>query len=199
MIRRIGHAARMRPWVAGSVVVVCALVAATLGVLSPLAINAFAHALTPRHAASGSGWSQIPSAPVHSQYSYLYGSVTFTSTDAWVGGDYTVGSNHAYTLFEHWNGVHWSLVAGANPGSASDGIRAMSGDRSTDVWAIGFYFASLQGQSLSLVEHWNGSKWYSTFNSVPPDAFSTTLTGVTSLSPTDAWITGNKEEWALLR
>ena len=61
-------------------------------------------------------------------------------------------------LIERWNGRSWTTAASPSPGSFGVGylygVIALS---ARDVWAAGNYQGS--GGSLTLVEHWNGTRW----------------------------------------
>ncbi len=170
---------------------VVALALAALLAFAPLALGAYAQAFTPHHRASSSGWTIVPDALGGALNNVLGASATIASNDAWVAGDHNYGGTST-TLFEHWNGVRWSIVSSPNPGNRYNMIAAMSADRSTDVWAVGSYDNENSGGNyLPLVEHWNGVRWYSIFSPVPPHSSVSLLTGVTALSATDAWSTGS--------
>ena len=62
-------------------------------------------------------------------------------------------------LTERWNGKHWSVVPGANPGrilgSSLYGVSCLS---STNCFAAGSYLQT-GDRSSTLVDHYNGTSW----------------------------------------
>ena len=90
----------------------------------------------------------------------------------------------------HWNGTKWSQVPSPNPGplSALDGVTAVS---PTDAWAAGSYCTTTScAVADTLLLHWNGTKW-SQVSSPNPGPIENSLSGVTAVSPTDVWVTGD--------
>jgi hypothetical protein len=99
-----------------------------------------------------------------------------SSDDAWAVGFYpsnrpiseVPSTVNDLTLVEHWNGTAWSIVA-APDATKSDNLNGVSGDSSSDVWAVGGATYTLaygsgsgagtQTYDAPLVEHWNGSSW----------------------------------------
>lgn len=187
MMQRVKRWMRVRSWLAKGIVI--ALAVAALVALLPLGIGAFA--LTPYRTATSSGWTISHDATGGALNHSLSAAATITSNDSWVAGD-NFASGTPKTLLEHWNGVKWSIVGSPNPGNAGDYITAMSADRSTDVWAVGYYYTTSTGSTtFPLVEHWNGVRWYSIFSPIPPHAKGVDLIAVASLAGNDAWIAGN--------
>jgi hypothetical protein len=74
---------------------------------------------------------------------------------------YATGSSSAGTLVQHWNGTSWSVVASPNPSGWT--IATFNGVACTAVNscdAVGWYSTLAGGaNSLTLVEHWNGTSW----------------------------------------
>jgi hypothetical protein len=129
---------------------------------------------------NGASWSVVSGA---SSVGWLNGVNGLASNDVWA-----VGNDQAGAIIEHWNGTAWSVVpggVGALP--ASTILDSVAGSSSTDVWAVGS--ADYGGGSLTLIEHWNGSKW--SVNS-SPNISSDALYGVASVSPSVAWAVGSQ-------
>jgi hypothetical protein len=58
-----------------------------------------------------------------------------------------------------------------------------------DVWAVGNY-ADSDAFALALAEHWDGHVWAQASVPVPVNSIESSLSGVSVLSPTDAWAVG---------
>jgi hypothetical protein len=67
-------------------------------------------------------------------------------------------------------------------------LEGVSADSASDAWAVGWYFNSAEVQQPMIV-HWNGTAW-SQVPAPSPGAGSAVLSGVSALSPTDAWAVG---------
>lgn len=106
---------------------------------------------------NGTTWTQMASPRVgSSHYDVLYGIAALSSARIWAAG--VSGRPSGRTLIERWNGRSWTTAASPRPGSFGDGylygVIALS---ARDVWAAGNYQGG--GGSLTLVEHWNGTRW----------------------------------------
>jgi hypothetical protein len=84
------------------------------------------------------------------------------------------------TLIESWNGTHWSVVPSPNPGTRRngnanflDGVSCVSADACT---AVGYY-EDIEGDTLNLIESWNGTIW-----SVVPNPSVETTYGLNAVS-----------------
>jgi hypothetical protein len=131
---------------------------------------------------NGTAWSVVPVKHAgDSQMAYqrsedLTSVDAISSDDVWAVGFYpstrpvndTPSTVNDLTLVEHWNGTAWSIVS-APDATTSDNLNSVSGDSSTDVWAVGgatytLHYgtgasAGTQSYDAPLVEHWNGSSW----------------------------------------
>ncbi|MGI8827338.1 MAG: RCC1 domain-containing protein [Chloroflexota bacterium] len=93
-------------------------------------------------------------------------------------------------LFEHWNGIRWSVVPSPTfDGAFLNGVTAIA---SNDVWAVG----SKDGET-TLAFHWNGKNWsvVPTPNLPPgtPPAGTNVLTGVSAAGSNDVWASGYED------
>jgi hypothetical protein len=88
----------------------------------------------------------------------------------------------------------YSLVPSPNGFADNNVLNGVSASSSSDAWAVGSLCCSARHSGLgSLTEHWNGSAW----SIVPsPDTllFDEVLTGVASISPTNAWAVGERNQ-----
>jgi hypothetical protein len=131
---------------------------------------------------NGTAWSVVPVKHAgNSQMAYqrsedLTSVDAISSDDVWAVGFYPAtapvndipSTINDSTLVEHWNGTAWSIVAAPDL-TRSDNLNSVSGDSSSDVWAVGgatYVLAYGSGSSAGtqsydapLVEHWNGSVW----------------------------------------
>jgi len=107
---------------------------------------------------NGTMWKTDPSA-VPSGYD-IRGVSALTPHDAWAVGN--TGTSRNSTLFEHWDGTSWRVVAGPTPGHSNVALRAVSASSSNDVYAVGSYTVPNcchQG-SNTFAEHWDGTAWH---------------------------------------
>jgi hypothetical protein len=137
---------------------------------------------------NGVHWSVVPSPTVPGVNTLLSGVAAFSTNDVWAVGF----SNPGHTLTEHWNGAAWSMIPSPNAGPANsfnalNGVAAVSAN---NVWAVGQYQDSL-GNTLTLIEHWNGVSW-----SIVPSpnvhgaTASSILLSMTAITATDIWAVG---------
>jgi hypothetical protein len=120
---------------------------------------------------NGTSWSPVPipaPSPATDPYSSLDAVGASSATDAWAVGYQTAAGKHAVTtsLYEHWNGTAWSIVAGPNIGLVSSVIDFSP----TDAWAF----------SGSAAEQWNGTAWNPVTVPVLPHS-------VSANGPDDIW------------
>lgn len=128
----------------------------------------------------GSAWTQVATPNGGDGYNQLNGVTAVATDDVWA-----VGDSGNSTLSLHWDGSQWTTVSTPSPGSTPT-LRAVSATSSTNVWAVG---DSGNGTEGSLTMRWDGAQW----NVVPspnPQMNFLNLTGVTALSPSDAWAVG---------
>ena len=96
---------------------------------------------------NGTAWSSVSTpTPSGSTPDWVFKSVAASSTsDAWAVGEQSSGTKIHDSLYEHWNGTAWSVVAGPNEGV----LNAVLDFSPTNTWA----FADFS------VLHWNGTAW----------------------------------------
>ena len=125
---------------------------------SPASGKGFQHLL---NSTSCGTWSVVPSPNPTATPSGLSGVAAVSATDVWAVGDYA-GSKNFQTLTEHWDGSQWSVVKSPNVGSPNavlnNIITEVVAISASDIWTSGDYVLG-NGNSQTLLEHWNGSKW----------------------------------------
>src|SRR5262249_59072871 len=62
------------------------------------------------------------------------------------------------TLVEHWDGVSWSVVPAANPGSTGNSFYGVLAQHDGAVWAVGQQNVA-NGPDQPLIEAWDGIEW----------------------------------------
>jgi hypothetical protein len=142
---------------------------------------------------TGTRWQAVPSPNVPGEDNELYGVVALFATNAWVVGQFFDPNTTAIplqTLIEHWDGSTWSIVQSPNPSSKANFLSSIAASSPTDVWAVGHIVPDFGiQQSATLIEHWDGTSW-NVVNSPDPGQSDNVLSGISSLSPTDAWAVG---------
>jgi hypothetical protein len=99
-------------------------------------------------------------------------------------GSSTTSAGHAQTLVESWNGTSWAIIASPNTSPTLDNVLyAVSCTSSSACVAVGTSTSAL-GQTQTLAELWNGSKWSITTTPNTSDGFDNTLSGVSCTSAT---------------
>jgi alpha-tubulin suppressor-like RCC1 family protein len=136
---------------------------------------------------NGKEWSFVPP-PTESGDIFGEAITAISANDAWAVGDTEGG-----TISAHWNGKAWSFVAtpflqdGAAPTNQLTGVTATGPD---NVWASG-YEGNVDQQNFQkpYVLHWNGTAW--SLTQVPNTGTEgSLLSGITALSATDIWASG---------
>ncbi|MBE1604598.1 hypothetical protein [Actinopolymorpha pittospori] len=136
-------------------------------------------------------WEVVPVSGLRGQTD-LTGVVAFGPSDAWAVGSVREGAT-VRTLTLRWDGTRWRRIPSPNRSDVQNWLFAVAGSSSRDVWAAG-YDVTPDGEHRSLLLHWNGARWR-VVASPNVDASDTILTGVTALSPTNAWAVGSATAW----
>jgi hypothetical protein len=140
----------------------------------------------PSYAAS---WTVVPS-PNVSVEDWLSGLAAFSPSDLWsVGTAYrTNGTDSSSGLIEQYDGTSWQIASAPAPaGCVYCSLNGVAGSSASDVWAVGEQFFNKASYG-ALIEHYNGSAW--SLVSAPAPTYKGYLSGVTSLSPSNAWAVG---------
>jgi hypothetical protein len=169
---------------------------------------------------NGTAWSSVSTpAPSGSTPEWALKSVAASSaSDAWAVGEQSSGTKIHDSLYEHWNGTAWSVVAGPNEGI----LNAVLDFSPANAWAFAdFSVLQWNGTAWSVVSgalpalavsadgpddiwgiyrndqvtHYNGTSW-STYTLPGPSG--TAFESVQALSPTDVWVGGTNGTGPLL-
>jgi hypothetical protein len=142
---------------------------------------------------NGSGWNVVPGPTpgTGGPGAGLSGVTAISANNIWAVGSTTDSSFITKTLVEHWNGVHWSVIPSANPGTPGNILFSVTRvPGSAKLWAVGYYFTSSTSSSQTLIEFWNGSNWSvvsSPFLGPAQNSFS----GVAAVAANNVWAVGN--------
>jgi hypothetical protein len=136
----------------------------------------------------GTQWNIVRSPNVGSNNNFLNSVTTVSVNDVWAVGTSTNNSHINKTLIEHWDGTRWSVIPSPNGGSSNNFLGEVSAASANDIWTVGAY-NNTNNVSLTLIEHWNGSKW-SIVPSPNFDLGNNYLTGLTVVSTNDVWAVG---------
>ena len=129
---------------------------------------------------NGTSWSLVSNPGSGSS---LQSVVALAANNVW-----TVGTKSSQTFIEHWNGTKWSVVSSPNA-SSEDFLNGVAATSSSDVWAVGYFFNNSDVRQ-TMIEHWNGTKW-SLVSSPNTGSNFNTLSGVSAISPKNAWAVGD--------
>ncbi len=139
---------------------------------------------------NGQAWSFVP--PPSEDEEFGEAITVISPTDVWAVGDTDGG-----TISANWNGTAWTFVTtpvlqdGAAPTNQLTGVTATGPD---NVWASG-YEGNVDQENFQIpyVLHWNGTAWSLT---EVPNAGSegSLLRGITALSASDIWVSGQTQE-----
>ena len=145
----------------------------------------------------GTAWSVMPS-PNPSPTGNLLSAVTANSpTDIWAVGNSTDQATvSVQTLALHFDGATWKTVPTPNPlpkqfldQNVLLSVQAVSAN---DVTAVGFIADANAQRTLTLIEHWDGSKWTVAPSPNQGEARGdlNTLRGVTAVAGNDLYAAG---------
>jgi hypothetical protein len=158
----------------------------------------------------GTGWTVVPSPNVGTNDNILYGVGSLRSRGpssagsgqaVWGVGSYGTGSTGSKPLIVRWDGTAWQLLPSPDPGSGpgQGALHAVFVIARDDVWAVGSYSTDdaqgnvIAGQSWTLIEHWDGTRW-SIVPSPSPGTASNNLSAVAAVSYSDIWAVGSYEQ-----
>ena len=136
---------------------------------------------------NGRSWTAVatPKAPSGATFG---GVADLGPDDAWAVGNFTAQvAPYSHTLIEHWDGTAWHIMPSPNPGTETNVLAQVAASGPADVWATGRDSNSL-APSLTLAEHWNGTRWRVVPTPDDPTAAFNLLESLAVRSPADAWI-----------
>lgn len=138
----------------------------------------------------GKQWSIVKSPNPGKYGDQLWAVTTISATDVWAVGDAATTQFGTVSLIEHWNGMQWQVVKSPSTGRFPYGLRGISAVSASDIWAVGSYDTTPGDITLTLTEHWNGTKW-----SIVPSPSPTGndyLLGVVALASNNVWAVGDR-------
>jgi hypothetical protein len=136
---------------------------------------------------NGTSWSV---SLVGTQNAELTSVSTDSANDAWAVGN--VESNQTL-LAEHWNGSVWNAVPMPMPtGAISARVEGVTALSPGNAWAVGTF--TTNELTLSLIEHWDGTRW-SAVPDVPRQvSVANELRAITAISANDIWAVGQFDQ-----
>lgn len=145
---------------------------------------------------NGTAWSVSPGFPT--ALSVEAGASAVGVADIGPDDAYAIGNSAATAVgtLVHWNGTTWSPVTLPLPPGANSNttLNAISADGPSDVWIVGTFLDSANGQNETFSEHFNGTAWKVV--TMPPvdssnkNAFFQ-FNGIKANSPSDVWVAGD--------
>lgn len=150
----------------------------------------------------GTAWSVVPSpnpghqtanCPAGETANVLNAVAGTSANDVWAVGYFfnCATQIELQPLILHWDGSRWKVsqasILSTRGNNALNGVVALS---PTDVWAVGYQVNPTNSGVLTLVEHWDGTKW-SVVSSPNANQNGNSLNSVTAVSATDIWAVGS--------
>jgi hypothetical protein len=111
---------------------------------------------------NGKVWSvsPVPNAPGCTGHSTLTGVAALSSIDVWATGWCGSGGTTPDQGFVvHWDGQHWSVVAGKGALPGHSQLYGVSAGGPEDIWVVGNTQAAGASSPVALTEHWDGTAW----------------------------------------
>lgn len=145
---------------------------------------------------NGSTWTVMPSpSPVHFPHSgaELDGITCVSATDCLAVGWHLVSHSDDRQLpfSVRWNGSKWSQVHAPFPaGSFGTSLFAVSCASATDCWAGGVSSLGVPPDTITIAEHWNGSKWAIVPSPSPNPQNGSLLAGMACPAAAECWAVG---------
>jgi hypothetical protein len=145
---------------------------------------------------NGTAWSVSPG--FATAISIISGASAVGVADISAGDAYAIGNSAATAVgsLAHWNGTAWSPVTLPLPAHANSNttLNAISADGPDDVWIVGTFLDSANGQNETFSEHFNGTAWsvvpMPLVNSSNINAFFQ-FNGIKANSASDVWAVGD--------
>jgi hypothetical protein len=137
----------------------------------------------------GSAWTLVPSPNRANQGNVLRATAAVSGSDVWAVGASFTQVNVSKTLTQRWDGSVWKIVPSANAGRPiNGGLFGVAAVSARDAWAVGSYDTG--PADLTLVEHWNGSRW-AVVPSPNVESADNRLFAVDAVGPNDVWAVGS--------
>ena len=152
----------------------------------------------------GKTWKTVSTPSVGDGANQLNGVLALAPDDVWAVGFSTPDPPPAeaatLTLIEHFDGKSWTVVPSPNEGPKSiwqsNRLFGLAANSPKDIWAFGSFFAADgSGHQMTLLEHWNGTKWSLARSPNPTNGvfLSDLLFAGVVPEPGNVWIFGAKD------
>ena len=147
----------------------------------------------------GVAWSIVTSPNPGTNANVLNGVVCAAANDCTAVGRYDNGFGADFltqTLIQHWNGVAWSTVTSPSPGTDLNYLTGVACVAANDCTAVGEYSSFPNGESQTLIQHWNGVGWATVASPSPgtdhdPGVPSNVLNGVVCVAASECTAVGS--------
>jgi hypothetical protein len=152
-------------------------------------------------ASAAPGWTVVRTADPSAGENVLNAVAVRGSADAWAVGHFTApdqDDDGLNMLTERWNGSSWRQVAAPAVLRQDESLLAVSASSATDAWAVGFTKTVGAAGRFPLAVHWNGSAWTIVPTPTLTGGSKSTLNGVVSFGPGNAWAVGKGRNGAAL-
>jgi hypothetical protein len=133
---------------------------------------------------TGRSWQVVPTPNPDPQSNRLDAVDGSSDHDLWAAGSASLS-----TLVEHWDGSAWSVVPSPNLARRINDLQGVSAAAPGDALVVGSAQTLDASSVVSLIEHWDGTRW-SVVPSPDPGDYNF-LADVAARSPTDAWAVGS--------
>lgn len=115
----------------------------------------------------GTQWSIVPSLNKGIGNNVLNGIASDPATgEVWSVGAYQ-SNGQSRTLIEYWNGTKWKIIYSPNIGPQGNYLNSVTATSAKNIWAVGYFKNFKTTGLISLIEHWDGSKWVITHGTNP--------------------------------
>ena len=118
------------------------------------------------------------------------------ANNAWAVGYVNLPDGSSRTLTAFWNGHRWRLVASPSRGDNA-ALFGVTASWTNNIWAVGTAYGvpgcigESCGPFLTLIMHWNGSRWKVVPSPNPEETISIALNGVAGVARDNIWAVGN--------
>jgi hypothetical protein len=140
---------------------------------------------------NGSQWTVVP-IPAPSGSGLLSLSAR-SANDIWAaGGTYASDPHNSSTLIEHWDGTQWTVIPTPSLGTGINYFYGISVAPDGTAYAVGQGGVNASGNTIGLIERWDGKSWSVQTLRLPPSNGTTYyyFYGMAALSWHSAWAVG---------
>lgn len=141
----------------------------------------------------GSSWKNVTAPSPGVPFNFLEDIAAVSPSDMWAVGLVSAPGDTEWTSFLlHWDGTGWTQAPAPDAGAMhANQLNSVAADTTDDVWAVGSSYPWNDGEPQTLlVQHWDGTSWTDVAAPLPTGADQSVLTGVSAVSPTNAWAVG---------